>query len=65
MEMRMLIKGGTVVDGSGAVPAYAADVRISGGRITEIAPNLQATKGERVVDAAGNRSCWGGFNHKY
>ncbi|WP_445784970.1 N-acyl-D-amino-acid deacylase family protein [Sphingorhabdus sp.] len=53
MEMRMLIKGGTVVDGSGAVPAYAADVRISGGRITEIAPNLQATKGERVVDAAG------------
>ncbi len=53
MEMRMLIKGGTVVDGSGAVPAYAADVRISGGRITEVAPNLQPTKGERLVDAAG------------
>ena len=53
MEMRMLIKGGTVVDGSGAVPAYAADVRISGGRITEVAPNLKPTKGERLVDAAG------------
>ena len=52
MEFRTLIKGGTVVDGSGA-PAFAADVRISGGRITEVAQNLQPTKGERVVDAAG------------
>ena len=52
MEVRILIKGGTVVDGSGA-PSFAADVRISGGRITEVAQNLQATKGERVVDAEG------------
>ncbi len=52
MEVRILIKGGTVVDGSGA-PAFAADVRVAGGRITEVAQNLQPTKGERVVDAAG------------
>ncbi|MEY4159586.1 MAG: hypothetical protein RLZZ136_207, partial [Pseudomonadota bacterium] len=41
MKIHMLIKGGTVVDGTGA-PAYAADVRVSDGRITEIAQNLQA-----------------------
>ena len=45
MEIRILIKGGTVVDGSGA-PAFPADVRVSNGRITEVGPNLQATKGE-------------------
>ena len=52
MELRLLIKGGTVVDGSGA-PAYAADVRVAGGRITEIGQNLHAAKGERVIDAKG------------
>lgn len=52
MEIRILIKGGTVVDGSGA-PAYPADVRVSEGRITEIGPDLPTSQGERVVDAAG------------
>ena len=52
MEIRLLIKGGTVVDGSGA-PAYAADVRVAGGRITEIGQNLHAAKGELVIDAKG------------
>ncbi len=52
MEFRILIKGGTVVDGT-AAPAYAADVRVAGGRITEVGANLQPTKGERVVDAKG------------
>ena len=52
MEIRLLIKGGTVVDGTTA-PAYAADVRVSGGRITEIGHDLRAGKGERVIDAAG------------
>ena len=47
----MLIKGGTVVDGTGA-PPYAADVRIADGMITEVGPGL-AAKGERVFDAAG------------
>ncbi|GAO53541.1 amidohydrolase family protein [Novosphingobium sp. MD-1] len=46
----ILIKGGTVVDGTGA-PAYAADVRVKDGFIAEIAPGLAAAAGERVVDA--------------
>ncbi len=47
-----LIRGGTVVDGTGA-PAYRADVRIHDGRIAEIAPDLEAAEGEIVVDATG------------
>jgi N-acyl-D-aspartate/D-glutamate deacylase len=47
----MLIKGGTVVDGTGA-PPFAADVRIADGLITEVGPGL-AAKGERVFDASG------------
>jgi len=53
MEIRTLIKGGTVVDGSGAVPAYAADVRVAHGKIVEIGKNLTAKQGERVFDASG------------
>lgn len=52
MDYRLLIKGGTVVDGAGA-PAYAADVRIADGRIAEVGPELQSGRGERVVDATG------------
>src|SRR6185369_12401319 len=47
----MLIRNGTVVDGTGA-PAYPADVRIADGTITEIGQNL-AAYGEREFDAAG------------
>ena len=47
-----IIRGGTVVDGTGA-RAYAADVRIRDGRIAEIAANLVATDGERTFDATG------------
>lgn len=52
MEIRLLIKGGTVVDGSGR-PAYPADVRVAQGRIVEIGHDLSAGVGERVFDAAG------------
>ncbi|OCC25687.1 amidohydrolase [Croceicoccus estronivorus] len=47
----ILIKNGTVVDGTGA-KAFAADVRIDGDRIVEVAPGLEA-RGERVFDAEG------------
>lgn len=47
----LLIRGGKVIDGTGA-PGYAADVRISNGTIAEVGANLQP-KGERVVDASG------------
>ena len=52
MEIRILIKGGTVVDGSGA-PAYPADVRVARGKIVEIGKRLVASQGERTVDATG------------
>jgi len=52
MEIRILIKDGTVVDGSGA-PAYPADVRVARGKIVEIGKGLVASQGERVVDATG------------
>jgi N-acyl-D-aspartate/D-glutamate deacylase len=45
----LVIRGGTVFDGSGA-PGRAADVAIVGGTIAEIGPNL---RGSREVDASG------------
>ncbi|MEZ4333719.1 MAG: amidohydrolase family protein [Myxococcota bacterium] len=47
-----LIRGGTVVDGSGA-PAFRADVRIRQGTIVEVAPGLEPVAGEHVDDATG------------
>ena len=47
-----LIRGGTVVDGTGA-PAYRADVRLRNGVIVEIAPALEPLPGELVHEADG------------
>ena len=52
MEIKTLIKHGTVVDGTCA-RAYDADVRICGGEIVEIGRDLAAQDGERVFDASG------------
>jgi N-acyl-D-aspartate/D-glutamate deacylase len=46
----IVIRGGTVIDGTGS-PGYTADIAISGGRITEIGHGLT---GSRVLDAAGH-----------
>jgi N-acyl-D-aspartate/D-glutamate deacylase len=46
---RLIVKGGSVLDGTGA-PAVAADVAIEGGRIVEIGPGL---RGDREIDATG------------
>src|SRR5580698_1635095 len=47
----LLIKGGLVVDGTGA-PERRADIRILDGRIRKIGPELSA-RGAQVLDAAG------------
>jgi N-acyl-D-aspartate/D-glutamate deacylase len=49
MSAELVIRGGTVVDGSGA-PGRVADVAIDDGVIVEIGPNLH---GERELDASG------------
>ncbi len=45
----ILIRNGTVVDGTGA-PAYSADLRVRDGLIAEIGKGLDSN-GERIVDA--------------
>lgn len=47
----VLVKGGTVIDGTGS-PGEALDVRVSDGVITEIGVGL-APDGETVIDAVG------------
>ena len=47
----LLVRGGTLVDGTGA-PARPADVRVKDGVIAEVAPRLR-TEGELVLDAGG------------
>ncbi|MDA8752582.1 amidohydrolase family protein [Halieaceae bacterium] len=48
----MLIKGGIVVDGTGA-DARAADIRVEDGLITEVGANLSAQDSEELFDASG------------
>lgn len=48
----LLIRGGDVVDGTGA-PVRRADVRAVGDAIVEIGANLRPKEGERVIDATG------------
>jgi N-acyl-D-aspartate/D-glutamate deacylase len=52
----VLIRGGTLVDGSGS-PGRRADVGISGGRIAEIGP--PSGSAARVIDAFGRVVCPG------
>ena len=49
MAADLVIRGGRVVDGTGA-PSFEADVAISNGRIADIGPGL---RGSRELDAGG------------
>ena len=48
----LLIRGGSVIDGTGDA-AYVADVRLRDGEIAEIGVQLEAAADERVFDASG------------
>ncbi len=52
MSNSILIKGGTIVDGTGA-PVYPSDIRVTDGKIVAIGENLKREGRERVVDADG------------
>ena len=47
----IVLRGGTVIDGSGA-PGVGADIRIEGERISDVRPKVDA-RGARVIDVAG------------
>ncbi len=52
MAWSLLIKNGSLIDGTGA-PARAADVAVDGDRIVTVGPKLQG-QAARVIDAAGH-----------
>jgi len=53
----LLIRGATIVDGSGS-PGWIGDLAISNGKIAEIAPNIPGDAKD-VIDAKGNVLCPG------
>jgi N-acyl-D-amino-acid deacylase len=55
MSADIVIRGGTVIDGTGA-PGREADVAVTGGRITAVGPGLS---GARELDASGQVVCPG------
>lgn len=48
----LVLRGGTVVDGTGAAPAVA-DVVVVGDRVLAVGPDLAVPAGARVLDVAG------------
>ncbi len=51
MAIDCVIRGGTVVDGTGA-PRFSADVAVAGDRIVA-SGNLSATEASQEIDASG------------
>jgi N-acyl-D-aspartate/D-glutamate deacylase len=57
MSADIVIRGGTVIDGTGA-PGQPADVAVTAGRISEVGTGLD-TGGAQVLDASGQVVCPG------
>src|SRR5262249_29096771 len=57
--MTLLIRGGTVLD---STHAYRADVLCDGGKIAQVAANIEAPAGAQVVDAGGCHVIPGGID---
>lgn len=52
MTVTLVLRGGTVVDGTGGDPVVA-DVALAGDRVAAVGPGLGAPAGARVLDVAG------------
>jgi len=54
MEYDVIIRGGTIVDGSGA-PRFPSDLALSGGKISKLIPPAESPQATaaRVIDASG------------
>ena len=57
MSLDLIIRNGTIVDGTGN-SGYRSDIGISNGKIIKIKPSLTA-KAEKQIDATGHVVCPG------
>jgi N-acyl-D-aspartate/D-glutamate deacylase len=62
MTYDLLLKGGTVVDGTGR-PGFTADVALTGDRITAVEANVATHEAAKVIDARGLTICPGFIDH--
>lgn len=62
MTYDLLLKGGTIVDGTGR-PGFTADVAITGDRIHAVEANLASHEATKVIDARGLTICPGFIDH--
>lgn len=49
----LVIRGATLIDGTGSTPTKAATILIRGGRVEAIGPNVEIPEGAREIDATG------------
>jgi N-acyl-D-aspartate/D-glutamate deacylase len=62
MSYDLLLKGGTVIDGTGRA-RFAADVAVSGDRIVAVEPHLSPSQATTVCDVRGLVICPGFIDH--
>lgn len=62
MAYDLLLKGGTVIDGTGQ-ERRVADVAISGDRIAAVEPHISSSEATKVIDADGLVVCPGFIDH--